>query len=979
MAAIDALGAHLLPILHWLLGASVSAGGIALIVFIVQIVFSRWLSPGWRYRLWGLVVLRMMLPALPINPVKGWNLDPLATAGKMLAGMSHASPEAHTGNGSAPPARPLPPPDLSSQPRVVVSYAPLTLVPGAIGSKPPAAVGAPRSRTISTLPVVLAGIWFGGAAILLARLIGANVRLSRRLRRAEPVTDPAILARLEEYCRVAGISTAPPLLMTDAVRAPAAAGFWRRSILLPPRLFDTLPADEQRLILLHELVHIRCRDVAANFGLALLEIIHWFNPAIRLAFGRLRADREVVRDVMVLGLISKADMPTMAERYAHTLLKLTEYLSGGKPCLAAAAGAAGIVRRTPSWIPAVFTTRSGLKRRLQMITRFSDATGRFNVLGPVLVLVLASCTLTRAKDPAPASAPTEPAAATQPAATVPEMVESSRRLVSYGKYADGLALVDQILIRDPANDYAKGVRPLLADKVLAQKQHKSDSDWPLSYNTVEERLAAEPGTDRVVQAQLDRQLPELSFEGVGFSDVIDFLRDVSGANLFVNWKNLAAAGIDDATPITVRLRNIKFSKALSVILDSAGGGKAKLGYGVDNGVITISTADDLSKNVIVRVYDIRDLIVAIPDFDPKQDPKDDVAAPKIRPPATQPADAQSASKYDGKKVPSRNEIVESIVKLIEDTVATDSWKSNGGSVGALRELQGQLIVTQTPENHREIVILLEQLRESRGIQVNVEARFISCDEQVVKTLMTEWRKKARATNRLLKATGPATQPADGDSSSDTIYLDDAQVQQFLHDAENTAGATIVAAPRITLFNGQRAYVRVGTSRAYTRDYTTVRTANGDTRYDPVVATAEAGLLMDVQATASADRHDVTLTLRPRISALTGMTHTPWPGRPAGSNLVVDEPRIRTSELETTASIPDHGTLLLGGLEDPGIGSDAAAAAQPAPEAAGHLRGLFLLVKPTIIVRREEQKQFPLLDTREGEGGKGLRQGAEKKH
>jgi beta-lactamase regulating signal transducer with metallopeptidase domain len=966
MAAIHALGAHLLPVLYWLVRTSLSAAGIALIVLVVQIVFSRWLSPGWRYRLWGLVVLRLMLPALPASPVSAWNLDLLTPARNFFARTTRVQPQL-PGETEPPPAARRLVSDGSSQVRVEVTYAAPPLLPGAIVVKPVAGPAVARSRAIASWPVVIAGIWLGGAMVLLARLIRANIKLSRRLRRAQPITDATIIARLDECCRLARVSRPPPLLMTDAVRSPAAAGFWHRRILLPHRLFDTLPADEQRLILLHELIHIRCRDVAANCVLALLEIIHWFNPAIRLVFARLRADREVVRDVMVLRLISRTDAPTMVDRYAHTLLKLTEYLSGGKPCIATAAGAAGIVRRPPSWMPAVFTTQSGLKRRLQMITRFSDASGRFNLAGPVLVLVLASCTLTGANEPAHAPGPTAPAAKAQPVATVREMVDNAHTLVAQGNYDDGLALVDQILIRDPANDYAKGVRPLLADKVPAQKQHKSGAQWTSPYNFAEERLAPDPAPDRAVQAQLDRQLPQVNFDAVGFSDVIDFLRDVSGANIFVNWKSLHTVGVDPNAPVTARLRNIKFSKALNIILDSVSGGKVKLGYTVDNGVISISTADDLSKNVIIRVYDIRDLIITVPDFDPKDDGATTAATP---PATTRPARSEGTTRPAASTAPTRQEMVKSIIKLIEDTVATDSWKDNGGSVGALRELQGQLIVTQTPENHRDIVNLLDQLRESRGIQVNVEARFISCDEQVVKKLMAEWREKAAPAN----GPGPTTRPAGsakrGGQAAGGIYLDDEQVKQFLHDAESTPGAAIVAAPRITLFNGQRAYVRVGTSRAYTRDYTTMRTAGGDTRYDPVVATAEAGLLMDVEATASADRQDITLTLRPRISALTRMKHAPWPGRPAGSNLVVDEPQIRTSELETTASIPDHRTLLLGGLEDPGIGSDAAAASQPAPEAAGHLRGLFLLVKPTLIIRQEEQKQFPLLKNPAGNGGNG---------
>src|SRR5205823_14256259 len=73
----------------------------------------------------------------------------------------------------------------------------------------------------------------------------------------------------------------------------------------------------------------------------------------------------------------------------------------------------------------------------------------------------------------------------------------------------------------------------------------------------------------------------------------------------------------------------------------------------------------------------------------------------------------------------RQQLVDNITKLITETVAPDSWRDAGGTVGSLRELQGQLIVTQTPENQRLLTGLLEQLRETRAIQVTVETRFLT--------------------------------------------------------------------------------------------------------------------------------------------------------------------------------------------------------------------------------------------------------------
>jgi len=162
-------------------------------------------------------------------------------------------------------------------------------------------------------------------------------------------------------------------------------------------------------------------------------------------------------------------------------------------------------------------------------------------------------------------------------------------------------------------------------------------------------------------AKLDRTLPTVQFESARLGDVIDSLRGVSGANIFVNWKSLEGAGIDRNTPVSASLRNIKFSKALNVILDSVGGGQTRLGYTIDEGVITISTADDLSKNVVVRVYDIRDLLAG-------------------RSPSKSGA-ATSASQPTSR--PSRQEVVDSILRLIMDTVDNDLLERTRRKCGGL--------------------------------------------------------------------------------------------------------------------------------------------------------------------------------------------------------------------------------------------------------------------------------------------------------
>ena len=104
-----------------------------------------------------------------------------------------------------------------------------------------------------------------------------------------------------------------------------------------------------------------------------------------------------------------------------------------------------------------------------------------------------------------------------------------------------------------------------------------------------------------VARRLDTRVSKLDFEDMELSQVFQFFRDVSGVNIYVKWRALALAGIEQKTTVNVRLSNVTFRKALETVLeDIATGGKRALGYVINEGVITISTKADLGKSAEAR-------------------------------------------------------------------------------------------------------------------------------------------------------------------------------------------------------------------------------------------------------------------------------------------------------------------------------------------------------------------------------------------
>ena len=285
----------------------------------------------------------------------------------------------------------------------------------------------------------------------------------------------------------------------------------------------------------------------------------------------------------------------------------------------------------PGVIDIVHTRHSHLRRRFTMIARYDGKGGRFPAAGLAVSLLIAGVALTGAVNAQVAAPPAQPRP-DAPAASAP------------------------------------GATPSAAEPAPARPVSARPATPPPADGVAEAGEAAPEDVDQALLAQLDQKLAEMNFDAAGLADVIDFLRDVTGgANIVVEWGWLEQAGVDRKAPVTLRVKNVKFGRALDLVLSSAAA-NVPLGYTVDGNIIRISTREHLDSISDVRVYDVRDII---------------------------------ASEVQ----------IQDLTKLITESVAPDSWRDSGGSVGVIRPTRNKLVVSQTPMNHREIRSVLQMLRQ----------------------------------------------------------------------------------------------------------------------------------------------------------------------------------------------------------------------------------------------------------------------------
>jgi type II secretory pathway component GspD/PulD (secretin) len=632
-------------------------------------------------------------------------------------------------------------------------------------------------------------------------------------------------------------------------------------------------------------------------------------------------------------------------------------------------------------------------------------------------------------------------------------IARARTLRKEQNFQSCLEELEQILKLDPVNRWASEQKEMLeqfhllrgekepdvVQRIEEQKQFidlrwaevpwydilRYPKDWKeitARRESFEAGTSGESEKDREVQRKLKQTMPKLVLPNTPLQDVIQFIRDVSGTNIYVNWTALQAAGIDKTTQVDVHLQDVTVEKALKVVLEYVGGATTQLSFVMSDGVIKISTKDDLNRDTITRVYDIRDLIVRVPNF---VGPRIDLASigqnvGNNNAGGTTIFDNANANNNAGvDPIPTKKEMIAEIIATIKETVDPDSWRDKG-TVGSIRELSGQLIVTQTAESHNKLLNLIKQLREARAIQIAVEARFIEVSTGYLNSIglnldlffnlgsrlgsnlvrdpatgaitsgqvydpwsgafvptappgsTSAWGQHRPGSdnwtpigvhgiqstntfgNMLGKGTGIGSQIASPGLQIGGTFLDDIQVDFLIQATQAHSATRVLTAPRLTLFNGQRAYITVATERAYVAGYDPLVSENVAASR-PIIRVLPTGTVLDVEATVSADRRYVTMTVRPQVN-----------GQPTFESFAgVQLPTIRRQILETTVSCPDGGTLLMGGSKtaneiEQEIGVPLLSKV-PIINRAFTNRGmvrdenmLLILIRPKIIIQSEEE-------------------------
>jgi TonB family protein len=169
-----------------------------------------------------------------------------------------------------------------------------------------AALVAARKAVAATASFIMA-VWMAGAVLLTGVLLIGLARLrwlaarSRRVSRGDAdARDGALAAVVEELALARGVTKPVTLLWNEHSRLLVTWGFLRPRVMLPAAAAAHWSDERLRVVIGHELAHVRRGDWGTQLAAELLRAVFWFNPLVWIACRRLRAESELACDDEVL-------------------------------------------------------------------------------------------------------------------------------------------------------------------------------------------------------------------------------------------------------------------------------------------------------------------------------------------------------------------------------------------------------------------------------------------------------------------------------------------------------------------------------------------------------------------------------------------------------------------------------------------------------------------------------------------------------
>lgn len=175
-----------------------------------------------------------------------------------------------------------------------------------------------------------AWIWLLGAAAALAARLAGYRRFVRNVREnARPMADGEILRVARDMAGRLGIKRMPQICVSPEVSGPVTLGLSGPVIFFPAGTgsasdHNPYQGPQLSLVLHHELIHVKRKDLWYKWLYQMILCIHWFNPVLYLVRRHLDIDCELSCDEAVVGALTQEGRSA----YGNMLIAAAERAAG---------------------------------------------------------------------------------------------------------------------------------------------------------------------------------------------------------------------------------------------------------------------------------------------------------------------------------------------------------------------------------------------------------------------------------------------------------------------------------------------------------------------------------------------------------------------------------------------------------------------------------------------------------------------------
>jgi type II secretory pathway component GspD/PulD (secretin) len=169
---------------------------------------------------------------------------------------------------------------------------------------------------------------------------------------------------------------------------------------------------------------------------------------------------------------------------------------------------------------------------------------------------------------------------------------------------------------------------------------------------------------------------------------------------------------------------------------------------------------------------------------------------------------------------------------------------------------------------------------------------------------------------------PFNTVAGAGASLGLAFLSDLEVYFFMTAAQGDTRNNILQAPKVTTFNGAGATLQNGQLQYFVASLFPV-VGPGSVAFVPQVQPLQNGVFLMVTPVVTADRRYVRLSLTPTFTTINNFTTITVPAAVGGAGLggasaaingTIQLPNVTNTTVNTTVTVPDGGTVLLGGVK-----------------------------------------------------------------